>query len=256
MYPTAFSSLSVLIEVFPCVCPRAPGARISNIIFKNCKSTGAVLIKNPRNLDPVVDAKFHNVEFHGNEIEDHSQNYGAAIFVGDDCSASVNGSIFANNVAPAGGAIYVSIRGSLWVEECSFESNVGKFFGGGAILSSGRLSVISSTFSNCQSLGSYDNFSPSGPLGRPREAVIWYNFPEPGSSGGAIFVNGGRVARISRSSFKSNMAAAGGALSAFYNVGEADRHQAHVSRNPVWLTHPYHELHYVFCTLVANINVL
>lgn len=186
----------------------------------------------------VIDAEFHNVEFHDNVIEDYLQSYGAAISVGDYCSASITSSVFTGNTAPAGGAISVSTKGMLSVRNCDFESNVGKFFGGGAIFSSGVLKVSKTTFSNCQSLSAYQTTSPSGALGRPREAIQWYTFPEPGASGGAIFINGGRESQISESSFKDNTASAGGALSASYNAWEADKRHKHVSRSPSRLVYP------------------
>lgn len=75
--------------------------------------------------------------------------------------ASVQGTSFVGNVGYDGGAIYGGYGAELFVEDCTFDSNVATGVFGGAICTHGGVTVIGSTFVNNQATADLPGFRSS-----------------------------------------------------------------------------------------------
>lgn len=203
---------------------RGNGTRIENLRLRGCQSDSAISIEANR---PGGQMEFIGVTFEDNVLSNPFMN-GAGLVI-DRCARGgceelrvlMEDCRFLRNEAEVGGAVFAEDV-SLEFRNCTFADNEGRIRGGAISISRNASSLL---IENCQ----FENnrvveplMSPfqffGDPNGAPLETIPYWTFQFPSSAGGAVFVDTISQTEISNSTFRSNLAQAGGALGISMNV--------------------------------------
>lgn len=207
---------------------RAPGIVLENLTIRDCGAP-AVQIINPYTTATqekvlIADYKLADLAFFNNQFGEVDKE-GGAVQIGQNTKVVISDSIFEENIASRGGAIFLD-HGDLIVERCIFNRNVAGKSSGGAIHAQDFNVPLLSDFPGqvLKNLTIRDsvfegNFAPrvgegyviERANGGDLEVSKTFPFEKPAPSGGAIFSQTHQV-DVSGSIFKGNIASAGGAM--------------------------------------------
>ncbi|GMH37970.1 hypothetical protein BSKO_05854 [Bryopsis sp. KO-2023] len=209
----------------------ATGVTLENVVFEGCKEVpGVVIVEAPRNApveeEIVISVSFSRVEFLNNTLSPFDGE--APLTLLEGVSATVFESVFSGNEGTASGGISIQ-GGRLTVEKSDFTDNTA-VTSGGAISGIGKqarlrtaVNISSCSFErNRVRLGITGEEPNRDRFGKPLELVQYYVFEFAQGRGGAVGLQNMKEVLIQNSTFKGNVAAAGGGIAVVSDSGVDD----------------------------------